>query len=117
MSTEITQAEDSLAAVKSQFKSRIDAATAKRNEYSAIINAGCEYKPVDCKLIKDYGVNTITVVRLDTGEIVSERAMSMAERQRGLDFQGAKQSAQPAEGQGQGPAEGQGPAAPGYEPA
>jgi hypothetical protein len=82
--TEITQAEDGLAAVKSQFKARIDAATAKRNEYSAIINAGCEYKPVECHLIKDYQANAIVVVRLDTGEVVRERTMSIEERQRGL---------------------------------
>jgi len=82
--TQITQAEDGLAAVKSQFKARIDAATAKRNEYSAIINSGCEYKPVECHLIKDYRHNSIGVVRLDTGEVVRERTMTIEERQRGL---------------------------------
>ncbi len=39
---EISAAEDELAAVKSQFKSRIDAAVAERNEYAGMINAGCE---------------------------------------------------------------------------
>lgn len=82
--TEVTQAEDSLAAVKSQFKARIDAAVAKRNEYTAIINAGCEYKPVDCQLVKDYRAASVTVVRLDTGAVVRERTMSIEERQRGL---------------------------------
>lgn len=83
---EIQQAEDELAAVKSQFKSRIDAAVAKRNEYAGIINAGCEYLKVDCHLIKDYRENTMTLVRLDTLEIVRTRTMTVDERQRGLGF-------------------------------
>ena len=83
---EISAAEDSLASVKSQFKARIDAAVAKRNEYASIINAGCEYKPVECQLRKDYGQSTIEVVRMDTSERVSIRNMTSEERQRGLDF-------------------------------
>src|SRR5208337_1734525 len=83
---EISAAEDQLAAVKSQFKSRIDAAVAKRNEYAGIINAGCEYKPVDCWLTKDWGASTITVIRQDTREVIRTRPMSPEEKQRGLAF-------------------------------
>ena len=81
---EIAAAEDELAAVKSQFKSRIDAAVAKRNEYAGIINAGAVYQKVDCQLIKDFVHNTITLVRTDTDEVVRTRTMSMDERQRKL---------------------------------
>ena len=83
---EISAAEDSLASVKSQFKARIDAAVAKRNEYASIINAGCEYKPVECQLRKDYSRSTIEVVRMDTYERVSIRNMTIDEKQRGLAF-------------------------------
>jgi hypothetical protein len=82
--TEIAQAEDQLAAVKSQFKARIDAAKAKSNEYASIANAGVEYRKVDCHLTKDYQQNTVRIRRLDTFELVSERTMTTAERQRGL---------------------------------
>ncbi|CAO0822447.1 conserved hypothetical protein [Desulfarculales bacterium] len=85
---DISKAEDELAAVKSQYKSRIDAAVAKRNEYSAIINSGCEYKKVDCHLVKDFQAGTITLIRLDTGEVVRTRTMGMEERQRGLKLEG-----------------------------
>src|SRR5208337_222991 len=81
---EISAAEDQLAAVKSQFKSRIDAAVARRNEYASIINSGCEYKPVECQLVKNYGDSTISKIRMDTGEKIETRAMSTDERQRGL---------------------------------
>jgi len=82
--TEIAQAEDHLAAVKSQFKAKIDTAKAKSNEYASIANAGVEYRQVDCHLIKDYQHSFVRTVRLDTGEIVNERTMTTAERQRGL---------------------------------
>jgi hypothetical protein len=82
--TEIAQAEDQLAAVKSQFKAKIDAAKAKSNEYAAIANAGVEYRQVDCHLIKNYQSGFVRVTRMDTFEIVSERTMTSAERQRGL---------------------------------
>lgn len=81
---EIGQAEDDFSSVKAQFKSRIEAATAERNRFAAILNAGCEYKPVECKLVKDYGEKTITVIRMDTQEVVSTRTMSADELQRGL---------------------------------
>jgi hypothetical protein len=82
--TEIAQAEDQLAAVKSQFKAKIDAAKAKSNEYASIANAGVEYRQVDCHLIKDYQHSFVRIVRLDTYEVVNERTMTTAERQRGL---------------------------------
>ncbi len=102
---EISAAEDQLAAVKSQFKSRIDAAVAKRNEYAGIINAGCEYKPVDCWLTKDWGAGSITVTRQDTGEVIRTRPMSPEEKQRGLQFQedhGPGQEAAPDPGEEEG---------------
>jgi len=85
---EIAAAEDELAAVKSQYKSRIDAAVAKRNQYAAIINAGCEFKKVDCQLIRNFSEGTITLVRLDTGATVRTRIMGLEERQRPLKLEG-----------------------------
>lgn len=83
---EIAQAEDELKSVKSQYKSRIDSAEARRNEYAAIINAGHQRKQVECHLVKDFQENTITLIRLDTGDVVRTRTMTAAEKQRGLDF-------------------------------
>lgn len=77
-------AEDELASVKSQYKSRIVSAEGRRNEYAAIINAGHQQKPVECHLVKDSTENTITLVRMDTWEIKWTRTMTAAERQRGL---------------------------------
>ncbi|MCX5906381.1 MAG: hypothetical protein NTY64_04115 [Deltaproteobacteria bacterium] len=84
---EIAQAENELKSVKSQYKSRIDSAEARRDEYAAIINAGAQQKQVECHLMKDFKENTITLLRLDTYEVVRARTMTAAEKQRGLDFQ------------------------------
>lgn len=84
---EISLAEDELNSVKQQYKSRIVSAEGRRNEYSSIINAGHQQKQVECHLVKDFTENTITKIRLDTGETVGEpRTMTAAERQRGLGF-------------------------------
>ena len=87
---EILQAEDELASVKSQYKARITSAEGRRNEYSSIINAGHQQKTVECHQVKDFTANTITVIRLDTMEVVgTPRAMTALERQRYLDFKDA----------------------------
>ena len=77
----IRQKEAELQAVKSQFKAEIDKLVAERNECEGKINAGWEFRPVDCEIIKDYRENTLRVVRLDTYETVRERTLTAEERQ------------------------------------
>ena len=84
---EIVQAEIELKAVKTQYKSRMESAEARRQEYSDIINAGHQQMQVECVLVKDFTANTITLIRQDTFEDVRTRTMSSAERQRGLNFE------------------------------
>ena len=84
---EIIQAKNELKSVKSQFKSRIDSAETRRDDYASIINTGHQQKAVECHLIKNFQENTITLIRLDTGEVVRTRTMTAAEKQRGLGFE------------------------------
>lgn len=77
-------AEESLKAVKAQFKSEIAAKEASIKTCAQKLNAGFEMRQVDCHLIRDYRDSTIRVIRLDTGKQVSERTMTIDERQRGL---------------------------------
>ena len=81
---EITTIEDELQAVKSQYKSRVDAATATRNDMAKRINNGYEFRQVECEERWDYGSNIIIVIRTDTYETVSRRTMSREEMQRKL---------------------------------
>jgi hypothetical protein len=81
---EIATAEEELQAVKSQYKSRVDAATANRNDMAKRINNGYEFRQVECYERWDYGSNIITVERTDTWETVSRRTMTRDEMQRKL---------------------------------
>ena len=81
---EIATAEEELQSVKSQYKSRVDAATATRNDMAKRINNGYEFRQVDCVERWDYVSNDITVRRTDTYEVVSRRTMSRDEMQRKL---------------------------------
>ena len=84
---EIIQAENELKSVKSQYKSRIDSAKTRRDEYASIINAGHQQRQTECHLVKNFIENTITLIRLDTGEVVRTRTMTAAEKQRSMDFE------------------------------
>lgn len=81
---EIARAEEELQSVKSQYKSRIDAAAATRNDMAQRINNGYEFRQVECTERWDYGSNITTVMRTDTYETVSRRTMSRDEMQRKL---------------------------------
>ena len=81
---EIARAEEELQSVKSQYKSRIDAAAATRNDMAQRINNGYEFRQVECIERWDYGSNVITVLRTDTYETVSRRIMTRDEMQRKL---------------------------------
>ena len=81
---EIATAEEELQSVKSQYKSRIDGATATRTAMAKRINNGYEFRPVECVERWDYDSNVITVLRTDTYETVSRRTMSREEMQRKL---------------------------------
>lgn len=50
------------------------------------LRSGTEDRPVDCEEKVDERRGIVEVVRLDTGETIDSRAMSMQERQTGLDF-------------------------------
>ena len=81
---EIARAEEELQSVKSQYKFRIDAAAATRNDMAQRINNGYEFRQVECTERWDYGSNVITVFRTDTWETVSRRTITRDEMQRKL---------------------------------
>jgi multidrug resistance efflux pump len=81
---EIATAEEELQSVKSQYKSRVDAATANRNDMAKRINNGYEFRQVECIEKWDYNSNVISVFRTDNYETVSRRTMTRDEMQRKL---------------------------------
>lgn len=80
----IKQAQDDLASVQSQFKSDIKKYEAELSGLAEKLNSGWEMRSVTCVQIKDFNVKSVQIKRLDTLEVIEERAMDADELQMGL---------------------------------
>jgi len=82
---ELQTAEDELKAVKSDFKSRMDALQAQVNGAATKLNNGYEWRSMECRV--EYSVNDkiVAFYRLDNQEFVKERAMRPEELQLRID--------------------------------
>ena len=85
----LAEAEAELAAIKADYKGRIDGANALVGRKSALLRSGYEMRQTPVEVMKDYAAGTVTVTRLDTMAIVDVRNMTGDERQMGLDIAGA----------------------------
>jgi len=81
---ELAAVNDELDEVKSQFKSKIESCEKEQNRFMVLLNNGYEYRQVECEVVNDYKAGTVRVTRMDTGELVEERAMNDIDRQREL---------------------------------
>ena len=86
---EISEAEDRKKEINEQIKAEIAAATAEAQREGSKIRNGYEYRDVACMKRLDYAVNSVTITREDTGEVIEDRAMRPDERQAGLDLPAA----------------------------
>ena len=78
---EVAEGQNELKFVSTEIKARIQTSEAKLKELANKIRAGYEMKPVECLQTMDFSNGTVKIVRLDTDEIVLERAMTVEERQ------------------------------------
>jgi hypothetical protein len=76
--------EEEKAEASSGFTARIKVHKAEINSLSTVLQQGYEYRQVKCERIIDYKKGTLVVIRLDTGEVVQERELNEAEKQRNL---------------------------------
>jgi len=67
--------------VDAQFKAEIKSLHATASIAHRKINNGYEYRDVECSRVQDFTHNRVIVTRLDTSEVVEDRAMSGQERQ------------------------------------
>ncbi len=74
-------AEAKLKEVSASIKAQIAQIDAEISEKALQINNGYEYRNVDCRMDKDYRLGSVTITRLDTGEVIRERPMTSEERQ------------------------------------
>ncbi len=74
-------AEGKLKEVSTSIKAQIAQLDAEISEKALQINNGYEYRNVECRMDKDYRLGSVTITRLDTGEVIRERPMTAEERQ------------------------------------
>lgn len=79
-----TEAEGRLKSVSTQIKSEISTIESQMASISEKIRSGYEYRDIECDVEMDYDRGRVVVIRMDTGEIVEDRAMSVDERQKPL---------------------------------
>jgi hypothetical protein len=76
--------------VAREYKAKIDKTLSEVKELAVKVSTEHEMRAVECEELLDYERARVTVTRLDTNELVSERVMTPAERQRGLSFEEAQ---------------------------
>lgn len=78
---DIDAKEADLDSAKKQAKADIERLEAEHRALSGQIRDRAEYRNVVCDELHDYRTWKVTITRRDTGEVVDERAMTLAERE------------------------------------
>lgn len=88
-------AREESAADAARWRERKKALAISITKASGVINARQEDREVSCELRPDYRRNVMETVRLDTDEMVEERALSFDERQQELGLGGKAKKEEP----------------------
>jgi hypothetical protein len=83
---QISAAEEAEKARRKAAQGAIEELEVEAAELQAIVRSGKEKRQIQCETRVDYASNAVRIYRLDTGELVSERAMEAEERQRHFDW-------------------------------
>lgn len=83
--TDLNTAENDKKAVMSDYKSKIDAFSAKASNIAGKLQSGWEMRNIDCRVEKDYRKRIAKIYREDTGEFVKERRIPDDECQMNLE--------------------------------
>ena len=81
---EANELEESLASIKTEFKSKIEGATARINELASKLRSQSEHRQVPCERTYDYKARTVIERRTDTNGTINRREMTADESQMGL---------------------------------
>jgi hypothetical protein len=82
-----TRIEAEFDSVKADYKSKIGEQTAIIGKLSPRIHSGIETRDVECEEVRNWTKGTVTVTRLDTGEVVESRPMREDEKQMEVTFE------------------------------
>lgn len=82
---DMNNAENEKKAVMSDFKSQIDAHSAKAHNLAGKIQNGWEMRGIECRVEKDYRKRIAKIYRIDNGDFVKERRIPDDECQMNLE--------------------------------
>jgi len=85
--SKLSELEGTLKSAKKQIESEIAKVEADLSLAVEKYRSTFEMRNVECEVEKNFQTNTVTVIRLDTLEIIRERALTGEERQLMLDLQ------------------------------
>lgn len=66
------------------MKDRMDRLEGERDRLAELVSTGSEKREIECIVQADYGTGKAYTIRVDTGEIIDERALKADEKQMGL---------------------------------
>ncbi len=90
---EVSKLEDEKKAMNDEFKAKTAVHDATIAVKQRLVRNKNEYRNVECELTLNYTTQKATLVRLDTNTVVSERDMTMEEKQMKMDFDDDQQEA------------------------
>ena len=73
-------------AIDDEFKAKITAQEATIAVKQRLVRNKNEFRSTECELTLNYTTQKATVVRLDTNEVISEREMTVEEKQMKMEF-------------------------------
>ena len=76
---ECARIEEEKAQVATQYAARLKTATSRRHELAGAIRQGYEFREVPCQVQHVYTDREVSVIRLDTGEVIERRGMDPTE--------------------------------------
>ena len=98
LESELTDLESLKRAASKEFAKQIEVKKGKIQRVSHAINTKQENRKVECEEVRDEEFLKVSIVRKDTGEVVSERLMTAEERQKVLNFPQPVQASDGQEG-------------------
>jgi hypothetical protein len=92
---EIASIEEERNQARETYAARLRVAKQGHDEIVQALRDGSRLEPIECVEEHHLGPNTVRLIRKDTGELVSERAMTGPERQTEIAFDAADDGEQP----------------------
>lgn len=84
-SNRLGEIEEQRRAAAGHYKAEQQRAQSDHNAARNLFTSGLTFRDVECELVYDWSGGTVTVIRLDTGEVEETRPIQPGERQGNLD--------------------------------